>query len=85
MAQCESLDKTCTRFKMEISAEKMKLITNCANGIQREGQVKEQKVGTVTSFKYLGAIVSDKTQNRMFSQGLQSHCSAEKAEANMGR
>ena len=44
---------------MEISAEKTKLMTNSANGIQREIKVKEQKLGTVTSFKYLGAVVSD--------------------------
>ena len=58
-ALVESLDKTCTRYKMEISAEKTKLMTNSANGIQREIKVKGQKLGTVTSFKYLGAIVSD--------------------------
>ena len=39
-AQVESLDKTCTRYKMEISAEKTKLMTNSANGIQREIKVK---------------------------------------------
>ena len=55
----ESLDKTCTRYKMEISAEKTKLMTNNANGIQREIKVKGQKLGTVTSFNYLGAVVSD--------------------------
>ena len=44
---------------MEISAEKTKLMTNRANGIQRETKVKGQKLGTVTSFKYLGAVVSD--------------------------
>ena len=33
-------------------------MTNSANGIQREIKVKGQKLGTVTSFKYLGAIVS---------------------------
>ena len=49
----ESLDKTCTRYKMEISAEKTKLMTNSSNGIQREIKVKGQKLGTVTSFKYL--------------------------------
>ena len=58
-ALVESLDKTCTRYKMEISAEKPKLMTNSANGIQREIKVKQQKLGTVTSFKYLGAVVSD--------------------------
>ena len=58
-ALIESLDKTCTRYKMEISAEKTKLMTNNANGIQIEIKVKGQKLGTVTSFKYLGAVVSD--------------------------
>ena len=57
-AQVESLHKTCTRYKMMISAEKTKR-TNSANGIQREIKVKGQKLGTVTSFKYLGAVVSD--------------------------
>ena len=33
-ALVESLDTTCTRDKMEISAEKTKLMTNSANGIQ---------------------------------------------------
>ena len=28
------LDKTCTMYKMEFSAEKTKLMTNSANGIQ---------------------------------------------------
>ena len=59
----ESLDKNCTMYKMKISAEKTKLMTNSANGIQREREreikVKGQKLGTVTSFKYLGAVVSD--------------------------
>ena len=44
---------------MEVSAEKTKLITNSADSIQREIKVKEQKLGTVTSFKYLGKVVSD--------------------------
>ena len=34
-------------------------MTSSANGIQREIKVKGQKLGTVTSFKYLGAVVSD--------------------------
>ena len=55
----ERLDKTCARYMMEISAEKTKLMTNSAIGIQREIKVKGQKLGTVTSFKYLGAVVSD--------------------------
>ena len=59
-ALVESLEKNSTRYKMEISAEKTILMTNSANGLQREINVKEQKLGTVTSFKYLGAVVSDK-------------------------
>ena len=44
---------------MEISAEKTKLMTNSTNGIKRVIKVTRQKMGTVTSFKYLGAVVSD--------------------------
>ena len=58
-ALVESLDKICSRFKVEISAEKTKLMTNGINGIQREIGVKGQKLGTIIRFKYLGAIVSD--------------------------
>ena len=58
-ALVESLDKICTRYKMKISAEKTKLMTNSVNCTQREIKVKGQKLGTVTSFKYLRAIVSD--------------------------
>ena len=58
-ALVESLDKTCSRYKMKIIGEKTKLMRNSANGIQREIKVKGQKLGTVTSFKYLGAVISD--------------------------
>ena len=44
---------------MQISAENTKLMTNNANEIPREIKVKGQNLGTVTSFKYLGATVSD--------------------------
>ena len=40
-ALVECLHKTFTRYKMEISVKKTKLITNSANGIQRETKVKE--------------------------------------------
>ena len=58
-ALVESLDKTCTRYKMDISAEKTKLMTNSANCTQREIKVKGPRLGTVTSFKYLRTVVSD--------------------------
>ena len=44
---------------MEISAEKTKLITNNTSGINTEIKVNGQKVETVTSFKYLGSVVTD--------------------------
>ena len=58
-ALIENLDKPCTTYKMKVSAEKTKLMTNSGSGIQREIKVKGRKLGTVTSFKYLGAVVSD--------------------------
>ena len=57
-ALVNSLNKTCTGYQKEISAERIKLMTNSANGIQREIKVKGRKLGTVTSFKYLGAVIS---------------------------
>ena len=45
-----SLNKTCTRYKMEIRAEEIKLIMTSSSAIQREIKVKEQKLGTITSF-----------------------------------
>ena len=69
-ALVESLDKTYTRFKMEISAEKTKLMTNSANGIQREMKVKRQVLGTVTSFKYLEQLFQMMAPNQRLSQGL---------------
>ena len=52
-ALVESLDKTCTRYKMEISAEKTKLMTNSANGIQREIKVKRTEVGHCNKLQVL--------------------------------
>ena len=69
-ARIKSIDKTCTRYKMEMSYEKTKLMTNSAKSVYREIMVKSQKLGTVNPFKYFGAIVSDEAQNRRFSQGL---------------
>ena len=58
-ALVESLGRTCAGCGMEISAGKAGLVTDGADGIQREMEVKGQVLGTVTSFKYLGAVVSD--------------------------
>ena len=44
---------------MEISAKKTKLMTNNTSGIITEMKVNAQKLETVTSFKYLGSVITD--------------------------
>ena len=44
---------------MVINAEKTKLMTNNTSGISKEIKVNVQRLETVTSFKYLGSVVSD--------------------------
>ena len=44
---------------MEINAEKTKLMTNNTSGINTEIRVNRQKLETVTSFKYLGSVITD--------------------------
>ena len=44
---------------MEISAKKTKLMTNNTSGINTEIKVNGKKLVTVTSFKYLGSVLSD--------------------------
>ena len=43
---------------MEISAEKTKLITNNTSGINTEITVNGQRLETVTSFRYLGSVIT---------------------------
>ena len=54
----ECLDKASTAYSMEINAEKTKL-TNNTSGINREIKVNGHKLETVTSFKYLGSVITD--------------------------
>ena len=44
---------------MEISAEKTKLMTNNTSGINTKIKVNGQKLSTVTSFNYLGSVITD--------------------------
>ena len=72
-ALVESLDKTCTKYKMEISAEKTRLMTNSANGILsilREIKVKWQNLGTVQASSTLEQLFHMMAPNQRFSQGL---------------
>ena len=55
----ERLAKACTAFGMEISAEKTKLMINNTSGINAVIKVNGQKLETVTSFNYLGSVVTD--------------------------
>ena len=54
----EHLDKASTAYSMDISAEKIKLMTNNTSGINTEIKVNGQKLKTVTSFKYLGSVIT---------------------------
>ena len=55
----ERLDKASTANGKEISAEKNKLMTKNTSGINTEIKVNGQKLETITSFKYMGPVVTD--------------------------
>ena len=55
----ERLDKASTAYGMEISAKKTGLITRNTSCINKEIKVNGQRLETVTSFKYLGSIITD--------------------------
>ena len=55
----DRLDRTTTRYKMEIGPDKTKVMTNIPNGFQREIKIKGQRLEEVENFKYLGAIISN--------------------------
>ena len=61
----ESLHKTFTRYKMKISAEKTKLMTNNASGIHRERETKVK--GHSSTMEQLFQMMAP---NQRFSQGL---------------
>ena len=46
-------------YGKEISAEKTKLMTNNISGINTEIKINGQKLETLTSFKYLGSVITD--------------------------
>ena len=55
----ERLDKASAAYGMETSAEKTKLMTKNTSGINTEIKVNGEKLETVTSFKYLGSVITD--------------------------
>ena len=44
---------------MEVSAQKAKMMINNTSGINTEIKVNGQKLETITSFKYLGSVITD--------------------------
>ena len=46
---------------MEINAERTKLMTKNTSGINTEIKVNGLKLKTVTSFKYLGSVITDES------------------------
>ena len=48
-----------TAYGMDIGAKKTKPMTNKTSGMNTEFKVNGQKLETVTSFKYLGSIITD--------------------------
>ena len=54
---------------MEISAEKTNLMTNNTSGINTEIKVNGQKLETVTCFKYLGSVITDRVPSLRYSPG----------------
>ena len=55
----DRLDRTTTRYKMEIGPDKTKMMTNNPNGFQREIKIKVQRLEEVENFKYLRALISN--------------------------
>ena len=55
----DRLDRTTTRYKMEIGPDKTKVMTNNPNGFHREIKIKDQRLEEVENLKYLGAIFSN--------------------------
>ena len=55
----DRLDRTTTRYKMEIGPDKTKMMTNNPNGFQREIKITGQRLEEVKNFKYLGAVISN--------------------------
>ena len=53
------LDTASTSYRMQISTENIKFMTNNANSISTDIKVDSKKLEIVHSFKYLGAIMSD--------------------------
>ena len=78
----ERLDKASTAYGMNISAEKTKLMTN-TSGINTNIKVNRQRLETVTSFKYLGSVITDEGSTPETLQDRTDNSSIEKVETRL--
>ena len=62
----DCLDRTTSRYKMEIGPEKTKVMTNNPNGFQREIKIKGQRLEEVENLSTLGQSSLTKDQNTKF-------------------
>ena len=65
----DRLDRTTTRYKMEIGPDKTKVMTNNPNGFQREIKIKGQRLKEVETSSTLGQSSLTKDQNPRFLPG----------------
>ena len=79
----ECLDKASTADGMEISAEKIKLMTNDTCGINTEIKVNGQMLETVTSFKYLSSVVTDEGSKPEILSRIADNSSIDKSETGL--
>ena len=80
----ERLDKASTAYGMEISAEKTKLMqNNTPSGINTKIKVNGQKLETVTSFRYLGSVVTYEGSKPEILQDSTGNSSTDKAETSL--
>ena len=55
----DRLDRTTTRYKLEIGPDKTKVMTHNPNGFQRKIKIKAHRLEEEENFKYLEAIISN--------------------------
>ena len=58
-ALAECLDTASRKYGMEINTDKTKLMTSNPNGIQNDININDHTLDTVSTFTYLGSIISE--------------------------
>ena len=76
----EGLEKASKAYGTGINAESTKLMTNNTSGINTEIKVNGQNLETVTSFKYLGSVITDEGSKPEIAQDSTDNSSIDKVE-----